>query len=340
MRASRWPIATVLVLVVMKVGTAAPAYAAENCSEVQVKVALAPGSIAEHTVTGTLCRPRAAGTSLQILVPGASYGRAYWDAPAGTGAPSYVDAMSDAGLATLALDRPGTGSSTRPAAHELTVESQAYVLHQVIRASRTGTFGYLRFRRVITVGHSLGSAIALVEAGRYGGADGLALSGLLAHAPAPGAPELIAALQPAQLEPRFADRPAGYLTTRAGTRGDLFYYAPGADASAIAFDEATKETLAPSEPATLSAASQPEIDNAIDVPVLLAMGEHDNLYCPAPCADAASLVSAERSHYPRAPSFDTLVVSESGHVLNLHRRASDWIGAVKSWISETKEQSR
>ncbi len=303
-----------------------------SCVSVEVAVALGSGTAAEHTVSGELCRPVNASSRLQILLSGATYGRTYWDPPYRPSRYSYVRAALAGGDATLKVDRIGVGRSSHPPAQEVTVPSQAHVTHQLVQAARTTGLAGSRWSQVVTVGHSLGSAIALVEAARYQDVDALILTGFLAHAVPVGAPELVANLQPAQLEPRFAGRPMGYLTTAPGSRGRLFYHLPGADAELIALDEGTKETVTPFELATLSDASQTSVDDAVRIPVLSVTGEFDNVFCSTSCRLPDSPAFAESAHYPNAACFRTHVVPNAGHVVNLHRTAPSWFAAARWWL--------
>lgn len=306
---------------------AAPADASSKttCREVRAAVAVELGEPADRFVAGTLCRPPGADT-LQVLLSGATYGRGYWHMGS-----SYVRSMNRAGFATLSLDRIGIGASDRPPAEAVTVTSNALVAHGVIRAARDGSLG-AKFERVVAVGHSLGSAVALVAAARLGDVDGLILSGFLAHAQPVGAPAFAAALEPAQLDPRLAARPAGYLTTRAGTRGSLFYATAAADAGVVALDEQTKETVTVGELMTLHEASQHAVDAAIRVPVLSVVGEFDNVFCATSCLEPGSPAFAEAARYPNAPSFQTFVLPRAGHAINLHRGARAWLTAARAWL--------
>ena len=318
---------TIIAVALAALAAAAPAGASSNttCREVRTAVALAPGEVPDRSLAGTLCRPRGSHT-LQVLLSGATYGRGYWHM-----ASSYVRAMNRAGFATLSLDRIGIGASDRPPAEAVTLTSNAFVAHQVVRAARNGALG-AEFERVVAVGHSLGSAVALVAAARFGGVDALILSGFLAHAQPVGAPAFAAALEPAQFDLRLADRPAGYLTTRAGTRGELFYAAAAADADVVALDEQTKETVTVGELVTLGEASQPAVDEAIRVPVLSVVGELDNVFCATSCLEAGSPAFAEAARYPNAPSFQTFVLPRTGHAINLHRGARVWFTAARAWL--------
>ena len=327
------------VLLLATASLAAPVEAAPSgsgsasCQRIELRVTLAPNAVAQHLVAGHLCRPRRATTTLQVLLSGATYAGVYWDFPLDRPHHSYVEAMRRSGHAVLTLDRIGTGRSSHPPAAEVTFEAQVHTTHQVVQAARRGVFGGMRFKRVVTVGHSLGSAVALVEAARHQDVDGLILTGFLAHATPVGAPELLASLQPASLEPRFKDRPAGYLTNRPRTRGDIYYHRLGARRAVIALDEATKDTVTVGELSGLSAASQRSVDEAIRVPVLSVVGEFDNVFCATSCAATSSPVFAERAHYPNAPSFETYVQPNAGHVVNLHETAPKWFAAASDWLA-------
>lgn len=63
--------------------------------------------------------------------------------------------------ATLAVDRLGAGHSSTPPSALLTAITQANAVRQVIQTLRP------RFSRIVLGGHSLGSAIAVVEAATY-----------------------------------------------------------------------------------------------------------------------------------------------------------------------------
>jgi pimeloyl-ACP methyl ester carboxylesterase len=308
------------------------------CRPVEVRVALEPGGLREHLVAGRLCRPRTATNTLQVLLSGATYGSVYWDFPLDRTRHSYVAAMQRAGYAVLNVDRIGTGRSSRPPVDEMTFDADVHVAHQLVQAARRGAFGHVRFERVVTVGHSLGSAIALVEAARYDDVDGLILTGLLPHAAPVGAPEVIASLQPASLEPRFRSVPGGYLTTRPGTRGDVGYHRTGARSEVIALDEETKETVTPLELTGPGRASEQAVDEAIHVPVLSVIGEFDNIVCPTSCAAADSPAFRERDHYPNAPSFETYVQPRAGHVVNLHETAGGWFAVARDWLARHSTQ--
>src|SRR5215470_9671799 len=301
--------------------------AATTCQNVQLQVSLADGQPASYQVTGQLCYKKNGNNIVQLLVSGATYGHTYWDFPLNSQFYSYVRALTGAGYATFNFDRIGIGDSDHPPADQTTIEADAWVVHQVVQALRDGRIG--SFSRVILVGHSLGSGISLSEQAKYGDADGLILSGFL-HAFGPGFAQVPTILYPAQLDPRFASEnlPDGYFTTLPGSR-PLFYYTPLADPNVITVDEANKETITIGEintfpPLVLS----PSDAQSIHVPVLIAIGSNDNVFCTPPqCAEAQS----EASWYPADASVEVRVLPGSGHDLNLHYTAPAFFVIAAEW---------
>jgi pimeloyl-ACP methyl ester carboxylesterase len=230
-------------LAVTALGAASPVAAAVSpgsCRAVHIPVSLAaevagggppkasasPGSriggYVSQMVWAEFCVPDAPapGRPVDVTVPGATYTHLYWDWPVDPALYNWTAKALRAGQAVLDYDRLGTGQSTSPPAVDLTVGGDAAVLHQVIAWVR-GTAGYTD---VNVIGHSLGSAIAVQEAGTWpGDVSRLVLSGFLNQMPPGTAAALAADIYPAASDPQFPDAGPGYLTTVPGTRGSLFY---------------------------------------------------------------------------------------------------------------------
>jgi len=298
-----------------------------TCQQVRLAVSLQEGQPATYQVTGQLCYKRNRNNIVHLLVSGATYGHVYWDFPVHPEFYSYVRALTGAGYATFNFDRIGIGDSDHPPADQTTIGADAWVVHQVLQALRDGRIG--SFSKVILVGHSLGSGISLSEQAKYGDADGLILSGFL-HAFGPGFAQVPTILYPAQLDPRFASEnlPDGYFTTLPGSR-PLFYFTPLADPNVITVDEANKETITIGEintfpPLVLS----PSDSQSIHVPVLVAIGANDNVFCTPPqCGEAQS----EASWYPADTNLEVRVLPGSGHDLNLHYTAPAFFLMAAEW---------
>lgn len=309
--------------------TAPPAAAAEPpvaCHSVQVPVSLggAPGQI-----SGTLCAPEHAHT-LQVLVPGFSYNRSYWDWPQKPDTYSYVRQAHRAGYATLALDRPGTGSSTHPPSVLDTFENQVDALHQAIQALRRTQ---PRFTRVALTGHSYGSIVSMREIGRYHDVDALVITGGGHRYNAINLTQLIVGAPPASLSPDAPDAAArldvGYVLPTPQSR-DLMH-APGqTEPDVRAADRAHRDTG--TLPELLTAPQFPLLGMTrdVNVPVFTINGSRDAFFCdpgitvppvPMSCPSGAALAARERGEYGPRAQVEASVVPEAGHDLNLERAA-------------------
>jgi pimeloyl-ACP methyl ester carboxylesterase len=305
-----------------------------QCEEHRLSVSLAAGAPTAYSVAGELCWVGSVPPgALQVLVHGALYNRVYWDFPYQAPRYSYARLANHAGYATFNLDRIGAGASDRPPASEVTVDSNAHVLHQVLQALRTGALGAHRFARIVLVGHSFGSIIAVTVASRFpADLDGLILTGY-AHnlAPMSGTPDP-SAFWPPEQDPHFAGQsfPPGYLTTTPGTRGALFYHLPNADPAVIALDESTKDTFTPALDLTRALSFE---SRAIGVPVLEVLGEHDGIFCGGNlnCSDPAAVQASEAAYYSPPARLRTVIVPGSGHLLGLERTSLLASAVLLAW---------
>lgn len=149
--------------------------------EAAIPVALAPGQAATATVSGELCATPAelrAGTTIQLLVQGATYNHDYWDFGTVHGKEySYARDVAAHGFPTFAFDGIGSGRSSHPPSEQVTVQSAAYVAHQIVQGLRSGSITGIQFGKVIIVGHSLGSTAVWEEAISYADVDGVIITG-------------------------------------------------------------------------------------------------------------------------------------------------------------------
>jgi len=301
-----------------------PAQASTTCENRAFPVTVAGLQL---TMAGTLCVPNNAHT-LQILVPGGFYNRSYWDV---TLEPrSFRRAMNDAGYATLAVDRLGTGASSEPPSVLLTAITQADAVHQVVQAMRP------QFTKIILGGHSLGSAISIIEAATYRDVHGVLVTSMGHHLNALGIAPIAATFVPANLDPAFATRTLdpGYLTTMPGTRYSMHQPGPNV-AAAVTLDESTKDVAAPSElvDAALLGTVTP-YTALVGVPVLSAIADSDPTFCgllATNCSTAATYRAAEAPFYGPAARLETYVLPGYGHAFNYAPNAPNLHAAVVSW---------
>jgi pimeloyl-ACP methyl ester carboxylesterase len=322
-----------LALTVLVPSSAWAAQGGLRCEELSFDVNLAPGDATVYNVFGVLCsRGSLHNKTIQITLHGATYGHLYWDWPLQPETYSYVRRATAEGYAVLNIDRIGIGQSDRPASDAVTIESNAYVVHQIVQALRGGdlfvhSFGRIRADRVALVGHSLGSVISIQEAATYGDVDGVVLTGV-SHTVTPALNDV--QFYPASFDPRFAGQvPDGYLTTVPGTRG-IFYYLPSVDPLVLALDEQTKETVTLGELNT--AVPGLGFSTGVHVPVLVVVGDFDGAFCNPPSCTASGSINAEPSFYPADACAEAVAIPNVGHDLNLHFQAPQAYDTILDWM--------
>jgi len=248
-----------------------------------IPVALGSGEPANYKVSGELCATRdelVNGTTVQLLIHGATYNHNYWDFGKVNGINySYARDVAARGFAAFAIDLPGSGNSSHPASDQVTIDAAAAVAHQMVEALRNGSINGVRFGKVIIVGHSLGSVVVWQEAVTYADVDGVIVTGA-AHSIT--TKFLTAnALYPAVNDPKFANSglDSGYLTTVPGTRIILFYSAPDFDPGVLAADDERKDVVPVTELGTGLPIVTSNATRAIQVPVLTILGSNDFTTC-------------------------------------------------------------
>ena len=297
-----------------------------TCWRVTVPVTIASSNSAVYTVSGELCATafeRKAGTTVQVLIHGATYNYGYWDFDRIDGIEySYARDVAASGFATFAYDALGSGDSSHPPSDQLTIESAADVAHQIVEALRAGFVGGVPFRKVVLVGHCLGALVAWQEAIRYVDVDGLIVTGA-AHVSS-GLLEAAEAFYPAVNDPAFAGRgfDKGYLTTASGDRAALFYNDPESDPVGSASDEAFKDVVPAVELTSSYRVVASAATLAIQVPVLTILGSDDLPICRSStksfdCSSAAAVVAQEAPFYSPKARISACVIPGSGHAISL-----------------------
>lgn len=308
------------------------------CSNVSLPVAISSLAPKVYTVRGQLCMPggRVKPDTVQVLVPGATYNDIYWDFPYQPGRYSYVRAMLAAGYATLDFDPLGFGKSSHPLSALVTMQTEAYVTHQVIQAARKGTAG-VRFSHVILVGHSMGTAVAWREAAAYHDVDGMIATGNSHHQSLVTTLKTPTVTYPAFMDPHFRGMglDPGYFTTIPGKRPDVFYNRADASPAVIAEDEKTKDTVTLTYLATYFGEDVDLDTMRINVPVLIAVGQDDALMCAGPgadnCSSSLAFLRSEEPYYSPSACLQAYVLRDAGHVINLSLNAQSFFQVAKRW---------
>jgi pimeloyl-ACP methyl ester carboxylesterase len=318
-------------LLALLVPTPAPANAAQtSCQDVYTPVSF---GLIQQTMYGRLCVPEGA-TTVQVLVPGGSYTTAYWDIPIEPEVRSVRLAMNNGGIATMTVDRIGSGRSTKPLSALINTPFQADAVHQVIQTLRP------RFQKVLIGGHSIGSAVALAEASKYHDVDGVMATGMANQWDYTRVVPALAGLIPVTLDPRLSKLglDPGYLTTPPGGRYDTFHKPGPMNTAVMDYEESTKDAFASSEAVTAILMNNIVIPSSrtISAPVLTVQSSGD-YFCGTPplganCSSSQSLAASEKPFFPRAPRVDGFVLNGYGHCFNFAAAdAARYHAAVVAW---------
>jgi pimeloyl-ACP methyl ester carboxylesterase len=338
-------VAGLAVLASAPLAAGASALPALTCSTHVLPVAITDPGPENQTMWAQLCyRGRQEPSAVQVLVPGATYNHVYWNFPYGNGYYSYVAAATAAGYATFDVDPIGQGNSAQPPSDDVTLTAEAIALHDAIIALRAGAVDGHAFSKVMTVGHSIGSVDAWLEAADYEDVNAVIITGAL-HAISPDISTLEGDLYPAAFDPAFATEglDTGYLTTEPGTRGSIFYDSVTANQDVVATDEANKDTVTvpvlagATSMLSLPPAEQPSAQ--ISVPVLVVVGADDNLFCTGVidynCASAASVRAFESQYYSPAAHLKVVTIPATGHDLALSTTAPITDAVMVGWSLST-----
>jgi pimeloyl-ACP methyl ester carboxylesterase len=304
------------------------------CGPVSFQVPIVENGPKDHTVAGTYCRVQATRPPrvVQLLVHGGTYTRTLWDWPQQPDVYSFArDAVSE-DRGTLSIDRIGHGESSKPPSADVTIPNGNVALNEVVQQVRDGSLTIDPVDSVVWIGHSLGAVAAYDYGARYNDVDAFVFTGSV-HFMKPS----FLGLMTNNLEPAGPD--AGYLTTKPGTRDDLFYRPASADPAVIAQDEALKDTITNGEIvsglALLNVAPAQSPTQAIRKPVAVVMGEFDNLVCGGTdgltCTPTA-LRTMEAPYFTNATRLDVMVVPGVGHS-HLHLNAPALYTAITDWVS-------
>jgi len=307
-----------------------------SCDEYTIPVKLSPGGLFTYQVVGTLCREGALeNKTLQMLISGSAYGPIYWDFPCQADMYSYVRAAVQEGYATFNLSRIGIGESDRPFGFLVTVDTNAYVIHQVIEYLGEGGGAGPALESVVTVGHSLGSVIAMAHAIQFPqDTDGVILTGFVHNVNPEFVDTIRSSTYPAAFDPRFFGKIGDltYMTSTPGARGELFYHMDQADPGVITIDELTKETTTIGEIIT-NTDYYGEESLEIQAPVLIVIGDEDFIGCGGEldCHDHDAVTVNEQPYFSPAACIETSIIEDTGHNINLHRTAPLSYGIMLDW---------
>jgi len=299
--------------------------------EVVYEVSLETDATTTYSVRGTLNLPKASTSRgvLLFLLHGGTYTREYWDWPYRPDIYSFVNWAMRSGLPTLSIDRLGSGASDRPPADEVTFSAHASVVHQIVGQLRES------WAHIVLVGHSMGSATALLESSTYGDCDGLVLTGE-AHLPDEEFMASVAGqMYPAALDPQFSGQDGldGYITSTPNTRRRPFYAGPWVEDAVVVMDEATKSTATSGELLTLELPHDPAVSSRLNVPTFLLNGDLDRMISAQPL-HTTDVHEKERLFYEGVADFTTALLPETGHCACQHLTAPMHHALIVEWVHD------
>ncbi|KAF2647417.1 alpha/beta-hydrolase [Lophiostoma macrostomum CBS 122681] len=294
-------------------------------------------------IFGKLCGPATSNSTappdtVQILTHGGTLDSSYWDF---TQNYSYIDYAASQNQYTFSYDRLGSGLSSRPdALQTVQIPLQTEILHILISHLRTGVFSSLPFKRVIGVGHSLGSALTQSLASKY--AEDLDALILMGHSNFHAGSGVFFAGLAQQIArtvagtgERFAALGNGYMTFPrlaqcAQWQGFVWPY----------FEESVFEKLLDTYGANAIGETLTLIPTYVPVPaftgpVLVLNGRQDGFYCQGNCLAQGRNIAAETlsAFFPNAGTGSKAVVVENrGHSINLHLGAIEVFEEMVEWV--------
>jgi pimeloyl-ACP methyl ester carboxylesterase len=322
-----------------------PIIHAETCIERTAYVRLNGFSLfATDRIVGTLCYEGSLNQDKRLLltVHGVTYNRNYFDFGYNNRQYSFVKYAVQQGYMVFNIDRIGAGASSHPIGALVDLDAAAYTIYQVIMQLRSG---YLisghRFSNVVFVGHSYGSFVGVRLAALYQNVvDGLVLTGYLHNVNPDVLTSNILALPDrfglAETDPKFGLLfPIGYLTVTQNGRAALFFNPGHAEAGVIAEDYVERDVMSiDAIPDIIAAVLVPE-SLLIAKPVLIIVGDKDELFCGGlvDCTDLPSVISSEHARFSANSQLQVNVIQNSGHDLNLHDSYMQTFGIIKDWLA-------
>lgn len=111
--------------------------------------------------------PLNASQIIHLTISGYTYDHTYWAfsyQPSNYSYVNYIIENSHGNIAVLNFDRIGLGLSDKPPGSFITIDVHANEVYQLTEKLSTGTFHGVSFSKIILVGHSLGTIIALAVA--------------------------------------------------------------------------------------------------------------------------------------------------------------------------------
>ncbi|KAK5653084.1 hypothetical protein OQA88_9371 [Cercophora sp. LCS_1] len=301
-------------------------------------------------INGQLCVPRKSARSdiLQLATHGAGFDKRYWDVEIHPEHYSYVDAALAEGYSIFTYDRLGTGRSDKPDAYDVVQTNvQVEILRQLTSIARSGKLvasskkltgsssssssspdSHLtnyQPRKVIHVGHSLGSIITVgLITNHPESSDGVIATGFLpTNTTLAGLNLATWGFEFARDNDRalFADHGSGYLVQATKFNVQLSFLRKGTfEPALLDYAWRIRQPVAVSEFLSLGTAFGKE-GAKFQGPLQFVVGENDYGNCDGDCNGVYDLEMIKRV-YPGVKDLAVHLQPRTGHGLTLSTNAT------------------
>jgi pimeloyl-ACP methyl ester carboxylesterase len=305
---------------------------------------------AAHQIKGYITGPKAKlgraarkrKAAVTLYLHGLGFGEWFWHV---SGAPfvtptviprklDYALNEAEAGHVSVTIDRLGYGASDHPDGFKVCLGSQADIAHQVVQQLRSGNYSVtgrkpVRFKKVALAGHSIGGAIALIEAYSFKDVDAL-IDASFSFQNLPRAQVAFGPTRDACLaggEPVEPGGPSGYAYFGQPTTADftaVMFASPPAPAIVALRNRDPCGDIASIISALVQQQSQL---GAVKVPVLVICGTKDALYAPLGCQSQADRFKGSRH-------VTVQLVRKAGHAITLDPPAATFQRKMSRWLKK------
>lgn len=264
---------------------------------------------------------------INVLVHDMSTGSWFWNLRSHP-AYDYASRLAQRGETSLVLDRLGYDANPLSDGHATCLGAHAEMLHQVVQHLRSGRYDFATIpdsvpaaRQVVLHGHSVGAAIAQLEAATYDDVDGLVLMSWADARVTDRALEEATRQSTRCLRGREYAR---FVATGRAYRRLHFATAPR-DVQRTAVDLRNADPCGDVLSLGQTVLGAPARNSEIEAPVLLLFGSRDRLVRDGAAQEqGASYSSAERVR--------THVIEGAGNALPLERTAAETRRRVVGWL--------
>ncbi|KAI1616062.1 Alpha/Beta hydrolase protein [Exophiala viscosa] len=281
----------------------------------------------DFDLAATYCAPASgAGKTLQILTHGIGFDRSYWDLSFNNYNYSYVEtAIDQYGYSTLSWDRLGIGMSSHGnPLSEIQVALEHAALTALTELAWNGSVPGVsaKFEKIVHVGHSFGSALSYALARDTPSlSDGLVLTGFSQNGTFLPFFELGGNWVSVTTVPALSSYVAGYFGAGTPSGVQTNFFSPGEfDPAILALAYSTGQPVSVGELLTIGGSTGGI--NYFTGPVFVITGARDLPYCGGNCLATgnpaiSSIPAAVKEYFPDSSNFQSFIVPDSGHGLNL-----------------------